>query len=565
MNCIGIDLGTTNSLISIYRDGISTLIPNPLGKTYTPSVVAVDGDTIIVGDIAKEKLITNPKETAANFKRFMGTKKEFKLGSHTFKAEELSSFILKSLKSDAEAFLGEEVKNVVISVPAYFNDSQRKATKIAGELAGLTVDRLISEPTAAALAYGMQDKPDESKFLVFDLGGGTFDVSVLEHFEGIMDVKSIAGDNFLGGEDFTTAIKNYFIKEKKLKVENLSNIELSIIHKEAELAKQALTNNEIATMNVNINNSSRTLSLSRDMLEDICANVIERLKIPIARALKDANLNRDDLDAIILIGGSSKMPLIRSIVSTIFKKFPYTQINPDEAVALGASIQAALKAKNIKFDEMILTDVCPYTLGTAVFNPNGDFLDSNLIFAPIIERNTPIPVSKFDYFTPANKESTSVIISIYQGESRYVKDNLKLGEIELPLSKNPDERHFISVRFSYDINGLLEIEVNNANNKQSLVIEKSPGVMTELEIQESLKRLEKLKIPPREKQENSIILARALRLYEETIGETRKYLSDLISQFENILNSQNDTRIEDARERLSGILDSIEGASFKYD
>jgi len=387
MPTIGIDLGTTNSLVAYWGENGAEIIPNSLGSNLTPSVVSVDNNNgeIYVGQIAKERLITHPTLTASVFKRFMGTQKTYELGKYTFSPEELSSFILKSLKADAEAFLKQPVNEAVISVPAYFNDSQRKATKYAAELAGLKVERLISEPTAAALAYGLHQENSDIKFLVFDLGGGTFDVSILEFFEGIMEVKSIAGDNFLGGEDFTQILVSHFINKNGLDYDKLGSGLKSIIYKESELCKYGLSSDHTSIMRVHIDERYIETLVTREDFEKAAHGLLLRLRLPIERALRDANLSTSELDAVILIGGATRMHLVRSAVSKMFGKVPYSNINPDEAVALGAAIQAALKERNQALDEIIVTDVCPYSLGTDVVKEISPNVMEGGYFSPIIE------------------------------------------------------------------------------------------------------------------------------------------------------------------------------------
>ena len=282
MSIIGIDLGTTYSLVSVWKDGKATIIPNSLGNNFTPSIVSIDEDnSILVGEVAKERLITHPNLTVSNFKRFMGTDKEFNLGSHVLSATDLSSLILKSLKRDAESFLGEEVTEAVISVPAYFNDSLRKATKIAGELAGLKVERLISEPTAAAISYGMHKAENDTQFLIFDLGGGTFDVSILELFDNVMEVKSIAGDNYLGGEDFNNLLISYLLEKNDLYLESLNDKNISTLHKEAESCKRSISKYSKGNMKLNIDSSNYELTIDSDTFEKICNELLLKLKTPI--------------------------------------------------------------------------------------------------------------------------------------------------------------------------------------------------------------------------------------------------------------------------------------------
>lgn len=415
MRTIGIDLGTTYSLAAYWDGSQAVIIPNVLGEHVTPSIVSVDaGGEVLVGRIAQERLITHPQLTASTFKRFMGSAKKYKLGTMTFTPEELSSFVLRSLKEDAENHLGESVTKAIISVPAYFNDVQRKATKKAAELAGLQVERLISEPTAAALAYGLHQN-QETSFLVFDLGGGTFDVSILELFEGVMDVKSIAGDNYLGGEDFTEILVAYFIQKNKLDAESLTPITRSMLYKQAEQSKRILGTESAATMRIVIKKEEYVLTIERSELEQLVQPLLIRLRQPIERALRDASLQPSDLDGIVMIGGATKMPLIKQIISRMFGKMPYANISPDETVALGAAVQVALKQRDQALDEMILTDVCPYTLGTSVLRRGSSGQTSSGHYFPIIERNTPIPVSRVERLYTAADNQKIISVDVYQG------------------------------------------------------------------------------------------------------------------------------------------------------
>lgn len=562
MTTIGIDLGTTNSLVAYWTDNGPVIIPNVINSNITPSVISIDENgEILVGQIAKERLITHPHLTAANFKRYMGTEKIFKLGTYSFSPEELSSFVLKSLKADAEAFLGEEVAEAVISVPAYFNDAQRKATKRAAELAGLKVERLISEPTAAAISYGLHQQESETQFLVFDLGGGTFDVSILELFEGVMEVKSIAGDNFLGGEDFTNLLVSYFLEKQNIDIEALGHKERSAIHKQAEICKTVLSQGQTGKMSLLFNDESFEISISRVEFEKIANELLLKLKRPIERALGDAELLPEDLDAVILIGGATRMSVVKSVVGKMFGKLPYSNINPDEAVALGAAIQVALKERNEALNEIILTDVCPYTLGTNVVEHMGNGKYESGYFFPIIERNTPIPVSRVERLYSVYDNQNKILVQIYQGENRRVENNIKLGELNIKISKAPAGEQAVDVRYTYDINGILEVEVTAVKTgaKNRVVIEKNPGSISKEELESRLKALENIKIHPREKTENRLLLARGERLYEESLGEKRAYIAALLQRFESVLMSQDDKAIKKEAKNFKRELDEIEG------
>ena len=561
MTTIGIDLGTTNSLVSYFKNDRAVIIPNVLGQHLTPSVVGVDDNgEILVGSIAKERLLTHPLLTASNFKRFMGTDKKYKLGEYTFSPEDLSSFVLKSLKSDAENYLHEEITEAVISVPAYFNDAQRKATKRAGELAGLKVERLISEPTAAAVAYGLHENQDDTQFLVFDLGGGTFDVSILELFEGVMEVKSIAGDNYLGGTDFDNILLSYFLDKNNIDIKLLSRKCVSSLLKKAEECKKMLSDNESAEISITIEDKLYKETITRNQFESICSDLITRIKYPIQRALSDAQIFPRELDNIILIGGSSRMSLVKSIIIKMFNKMPYCNINPDEAVALGAAVQAALKERNSALKEVVLTDVCPYTLGVEVSEEISRNQFEPGYFLPIIERNSPIPISRVKTLCTIADNQTRLLVNIYQGESRHVSNNIKLGNLEIAVPKGPAGIETVDIRYTYDINGLLEVEVtiNSTGEKKSLIIENSPGSMTDEEIKERLKALSSIKIHPRDKTENRLLIAKGERLYEESLGDKRQYISEILKKFEAILNTQDNKQIQEAREQIMIIFEELE-------
>ncbi|HEY9060771.1 MAG TPA: molecular chaperone HscC [Pseudobacteroides sp.] len=561
MPTIGIDLGTTNSLVAYWTDEGPKLIPNILGSNLTPSVVSVDENgEIYVGQIAKERKITHPHLTASSFKRFMGTEKVFHLGKYSFTPEDLSSFVVRSLKADAEAFFGSEVPEAVISVPAYFNDAQRKATKRSAELAGLKVERLISEPTAAAISYGLHQKESDTSFLVFDLGGGTFDVSILEMFEGVMQVKSIAGDNFLGGEDFTDALAAHFVEHNSLSLDSLDHKARSYITKQAEQCKCNLSNGNQGKMAFTLNDKTYELIIDRGEYEKLVHPLLVRLRHPIERALRDAELMPEDLDSVILIGGATRMHVVRSVVSKMFGRLPNSSINPDEAVALGAAIQVALKERDQALNEVILTDVCPYTLGTNISQDMGNGKYESGYFLPIIERNTPIPVSKVETLSTLYDNQSEIRLEVYQGESRRVEENIKIGELNIKLTPEKTAKQLVDVRYTYDINGILEVEVltHKTGLKNRIVIEKSPGSMTPEEIETRLNQLKDIKIHPRERTENKLLIARGERLYEESLGEMREYISRILMEFESIMSRQNEIEVRKAAVILKKKLDEIE-------
>ncbi|MBB3110837.1 molecular chaperone HscC [Paenibacillus phyllosphaerae] len=562
MAIIGIDLGTTNSLVTYCAGEEAIVIPNALGQHLTPSVVSRDEDGgILVGQIAKERLISHPHATAAVFKRYMGSKKTYRLGDKEFLPEELSALVIQSLKADAEHYLGQPVHEAVISVPAYFSDAQRKATKRAGEMAGLRVERLITEPTAAALAYGIHLKDADTKFLVFDLGGGTFDVSILELFDQVMEVRAVAGDNYLGGEDFTEVLTAMFMKHHGLKAEEIEPQTQALIYKQAEEAKRQFASQRHAIMTCPVADSLLTFEVTLEQYEEASKGLLQRLREPIERALRDASLKVRDIEAILLVGGAAKLPFIRTFVSRLFGKLAYANVNPDEIVGIGSGIQAALKERNASFSEVVLTDVCPYTLGTSVaFKRSGGFSESGH-FCPIIERNTVIPVSRMERFFTMADQQKLIRIDILQGEARLSRDNIFLGELNVPVPSKRAGEEAVDVRYTYDVNGLLEVEVTVVSTglKKSLVIEKDPGHMTKEEIAGRLEELSGLKIHPRELQDNKWLVARGERLYEERIGEERGEIARLLRLFEEALDQQEPKQIAEMKQQLRDIFDTMEG------
>lgn len=557
---IGIDLGTTNSLAAYFTEDGPKIIPNRLGKNLTPSVVSIDeNEQIYVGETAMERMLLHPTTSASVFKRDMGTDKKFTLGNKTFTAEELSSFILRSLKEDAEAFLGQEVTEAVISVPAYFNDARRKATKRAGELAGLKVERIISEPTAAAIAYGLYQENKDTRFLVFDLGGGTFDVSILELFQNILEVHAVAGDNFLGGEDFTEVLTDMFLSEKGIKAEKLDSKTLAHIKKQAELCKKSFISEKIPTMTCKVNGELMELTVNLDKFEKQCEKLLERIRQPIKRSLTDANVKVSDIDQVVMVGGATRLPIIYRFVSKLFKTFPNTSVNPDEAVALGAAIQGAMKERNTAIKEVILTDVCPFTLGTEVVKEIEENRYESGYFCPIIERNTVIPASRTERLYTVRDNQTKISIKVLQGESRFSSNNLSLGELEIEVPKAKGGEEAVDVTYTYDINSILEVQVKVISNGESkkTIIKGQNIDMTDEEIEKRMEELSYLKIHPREQEANKLLLLKAERLYEESIGDIRRKLELELMKFDSVLNSRNKIKIEDASKRLQRIIEEI--------
>ncbi|MEN8904739.1 MAG: molecular chaperone HscC [Clostridiales bacterium] len=561
MSIIGIDLGTTNSLVSCFIENNVVVIKNTFGEKLTPSIVSIiSNDEIIVGKTAKERLISHPELTIGSFKRYMGTDKIFQLGNYNFNSIDLSSFVLKSLKEDAELFLNTKIEEAIISVPAYFNDKQRKATKAAATLSGLKVERLINEPTAAALAYGINESNEEKKVLVFDLGGGTFDVSMLDVFGDIMEVKAVAGNNYLGGDDFDEYLVNYFIQKSRLELSEINNKNYAMIRKCAEQCKFNLTKKENFEMNCLLNNKEYKVNINNEIFKKISNSAFEKLKKPLSRLIRDSEISINEIDDIILVGGSTKMPIIRSFVTRNFLRFPKYNINPDEIVAIGAGLCAAMKKRDKNIKEKVLTDVCPFTLGVNIARKNTKGEYSSGKYFPLIERNTTIPKSIVKTLYTINNYQKFVKISIYQGESRLVKDNIKLGKLNISVPPMLAGKASIDVRFTYDINGILEVQIksNQTGEVKKKVILNNEIDMTEEEINKRLKELDEIKIHPRELSINKYLVSRAERLYEESNLEIREIISSELDKFEEILERQDLDIIPNARNVFESFLNELE-------
>ncbi len=565
---IGIDLGTTNSAVAVWRDGRAELIPNALGDLLTPSAVSLGDDgALIVGRAARERQATHPDRTATLFKRLMGTAETVRLGQTSYSPQELSAMVLRALKSDAEAALGEPVTGAIITVPAYFNDKQRKATRDAGELAGLSVERLINEPTAAALAYGIHEQDEEHPFLVFDLGGGTFDVSLVEMFDGIIEVRASAGDNRLGGEDFNDAV----IIAARGKIEGWETLGAAdpgrfreVARAAAERTRRALTDAEAAPYRLVWDDKEYSVEISATEFDAAAAPLIDQLRQPVLRALRDGNVKADRLSEIVLVGGATRMPLIRRTVTRMFGRFPNTRTHPDHAIALGAAVQAGLKSRDAALDEIRLTDVCPFTLGvdSGYREESGRIVDG--VFSPIIERNTVIPASRSQFYSPMHEQQKQVRFGIYQGESRTVDRNVKLGEVTVPLPPGHGGQANIECRFTYDVSGLLEVDVvipETGVTRQLVIHDKESG-MTPKELEKRRGELAKLKVHPREDARNAATLARANNLFEDHLGDMREYIGRLIDHFRLVLDRQDPREIETERQALEKLLDEIGGENF---
>lgn len=562
MAIIGIDLGTTNSLACVYQDGAARLIRNIFGKTLTPSVVSVAEDgSIYVGAVAKERLVTHPEATAASFKRYMGTDKVFELSGRKFRPEELSSFVLRQLKEDAERFLGEEITEAVVSVPAYFNDSQRYATKEAGKLAGIKVERLVNEPSAAALTASRLSGKEEGSFLVFDFGGGTLDVSIVDYFDNVIEIIAVSGDNHLGGIDFDERIARYFCEKHLIDYEGLTPGEKASLLQYAEMCKRDLSSLREVTHTFDLNGEKK-MTLDNALLAKLGQELFDRMAMVITQALNDSGRTMADIDDIILVGGSSKMPAVGFFLQTAFGKAPRAAASPDEIVALGAGIYAGIKERREEIRDLVLTDTCPFTLGINVMN----YADgNNPIMSPIIERNSILPSSKKGYYTNASDYQSKMVIKVYQGEEYFCRDNVYLGELQIDIKRKKKGENRLEVCFTYDINGILLVEVTDLDKdkKEQIVLASGTSRMEPGEVAKRVEELKTYQLAPPGDGRTKLVLARGERLFVQLLGEKRQMVSGVMGKLHEAIGTQNDQKVINCVKEAEKIFDFLEGKDYQ--
>ena len=544
---IGIDLGTTNSCVSVLEAGSPVVIPNPEGGRTTPSVVAFKKGERIVGDAAKRQAITN-KNTISSIKRLMGSGKKVEVEDKKYTPEEISAMILSYMKDYAESYLGEKVDRAVITVPAYFNDSQRQATKNAGKIAGLTVERIINEPTAAALAYGL-DKQDKSQtILVYDLGGGTFDVSILELGDGVFEVKSTNGNNKLGGDDFDQAIMDYLVAEfKKENGVDLSKDKMAMqrLKEVAEKAKKDLsgvTSTQVSAPFIAQGEDGGPLhldvTLSRAKFEDLIRDLVESTLEPVRKALKDAKLTKDDIDKVIFVGGSTRIPMVYDLIKKELGKEPSKEVNPDEVVSMGAAIQGGVLTGDV--NDIVLLDVTPLSLGLETLGG---------VMTTLIPRNTTIPTSKKEVFSTAADNQPAVDIHVLQGERPMAADNKTLGNFQLTgIPAAPRGVPQIEVTFDIDANGIVNVTAKDlgTNKKQSITIT-SNTTLSDEEVEQMMKEAEKNKEEDAKRKE----VAEARNEAEQLVFQTEKSLKDLGDKVEDSEKKDIEKLIEKVNKELS--------------
>lgn len=527
MTILGVDLGTTNSLSVVYKDGKSVLIPNAYGEYVTPSAVSILDGKIVVGKLAKERLITHPECSASLFKRNMGTDVTYTLDKKEYDSATLSSFILKQLIEDAQNYLHESIDEVVISVPAYFNARQRQDTKRIGELLGIKVERLINEPSAAAIACHMDDEYET--FVVFDFGGGTLDVSVVDCFENVISINAISGNNHLGGTDFDRAMAEYFCFKNGL---NYNVLDLSFqqsILRACEQAKIKLSTQSVAEVSLVHLNKNYNCIFDENVLFNTTHSLLESCKNVIGKAVKDSGFSASELDSLILVGGSSKMPVLQHYLSDALNIPVLKEENMDSLVVLGLGKYIGIKQRDENIKDVVVTDICPFSLSTSTYNEQNPGLELSTVLIP---KNSVLPTSKKMTLRTVHKGQTKVNISVFQGQAMYAKENLFLGQAFIHVPRNMHDYESFDLIYSYDINSMLYVEAIVHSTQEHYIFRVSKGdVLEKVDASVRLDSIKEVSLALYQNNEVDALLARIERIYQEVDEETQDYLMRLHSEF----------------------------------
>lgn len=554
MAIIGIDLGTTNSLVCVWRNQQCERIPNAFGNYITPSIVSISEDgNVLIGEAAIDRLVTHPETTFSQFKRWMGTDQHVEIYGKTYRGEDFSALIIRKLVEDAKAYLNEDIEEAIISVPAYFNDDQRWATKAAGTLSGICVERIINEPSAAALSVHFEQSKNMT-FLVVDFGGGTFDLSIVEAYGNIVEIVAISGDNHLGGKDIDECIREAYLEEQQLSWQQLTTREQATLMQELERLKKRLSVENNVHIQIELQGQIHTWEVNQAKLMKICAPVLVRMKQPLQRIFEDSQIHMEAIDDVVLVGGTCHMPIVVDYLSYILRREINVHQDPDQAIAYGCGIAAGIKERRQEVKDFMLSDICPFTLGIEIHGNYGN------VMSPIIERNTTLPCSQREFYT-YHSENGNLNLNILQGEHRKAKDNILMKSVLLELPPTKDQQDLpIAVRFSYDINGILEVEVETGPNQlhAHIVIQNTSYRMNEEELQQRLKELNKLKLPRHEQEKNRQLLAQGERLYYEAVKEQRAYISTLLCEFETALQTCQSQELHNVYRKVKKEFDQLD-------
>lgn len=556
MTILGVDLGTTNSLAVVYKEGKPIRIPNAYGEFVTPSAVSILDGKIVVGKLAKERLITHPECSASLFKRNMGTDVTYKLDKKEYDSATLSSFIVKQLIEDAQNYLHESIDEVVISVPAYFNARQRQDTKRIGELLGIKVERLINEPSAAAIACHMDDEYET--FVVFDFGGGTLDVSVVDCFENVISINAISGNNHLGGTDFDRAMAEYFCLKNGLDYNILDSSFQQSILRACEQAKIKLSTQNVVEVSLVHLNKNYNCVFDENVLFSITHSLLESCKNVIGKAVKDSGFSASELDSLILVGGSSKMPVLQHYLSDALNIPVLKEENMDSLVVLGLGKYIGIKQREENIKDVVVTDICPFSLSTSTYNEQNPDLELSTVLIP---KNSVLPTSKKMTLRTVHKGQTKVNISVFQGQAMYAKENLFLGQAFIHVPRNMHDYESFDLIYSYDINSMLYVEAIVNSTKEHYIFRVSKGdVLEKVDASVRLDSIKEVSLALYQNNEVDAILARIERIYKEVDEETQDYLMKLHTEFTKDMESliNNIQKRKRLINQVSRILDQIE-------